>query len=295
MNKNNQQNIQQNHTFFLTHDLQIGYYKNLQDINTAKIYSHEQKNFIDISNKTNPYKNSYSPDPKDVQVIINALELQKYSLVIPNEELEWYKEVDSLYSTNRNELLKQTEIVYCYLILKAILIGFPEKIAIGFSRNIINKYKNNPLKLQTTINRFQEIMDNKILWIPNTFEEDCVNEEHLFQEIIDKRLKDGFEFNFTNSFGRKYLDCCNNSYLHQTYLYNSTENYFNKNKYSLEEQEDLLWEIHDYYSEKILINLLSSNPATKKYLIDKSFINRFLEDIRASMLLSMRAWEVKNN
>lgn len=281
------------HIFFLTYDLKLGFYKKLQIINTTKIYDYENKNFYDYDKSDNPFQTSYHPAQEDVQNILNVITNREYSIVLNDKDMNWYQEVSKLYKEDSDLILEHKELLYNFLILKCRLCGFSEEFSINFIRHLFKLHKSENIDLKITVEKFDEIIDSKILWIPHVAFEDFAKEKELLARIVKVKQAEGFNFNLNASFGRECIEMCENSFIMHTYLYNKEVNFFNNEALPLKEQYDILIKIYKSFTEKNLIAVFDYDPKWQRFKEDTNYISRFVAELTETLILAMKAWDVK--
>lgn len=280
----------QQHVFFFTYDLQIGFYKKLQVINTTKIYDFEKKKFYDYGKSDNPFQTSFHPRQEQVQNILNVLTNKDYAIILKDNDMIWYKQVVDLYTKDSDLIISQKEILYNFLILKCKLCGFSEEFSISFIRHLFYLKKSENIDLKITINRLDNIINIKKIWVPYIIHNDCQKEREFLTKVVEKKQKEGFNFNFTASFGKEYLGICNNSFIMHTYLYNKQSNFFNKEGLSLENQMNILLKIYENYTENNLLVIFDYEPKWQRLKNDKNYQNRLISVLKDTLKLSMKAW-----
>lgn len=278
------------HIFFLTYDLQLGFYKRLQVINTTKLYDYEHMRFYDYDKTDNPFLSSFHPEQEYVQTILTVITNHDYSIMLKPDDMQWYKEVSQLYKEDKELVINQREIFYNFLILKCKLCGFSDDFSIAFIRHLFNLQKTEKIDLSITVQKLDEIIDTKKIWVPYIIYEDCLIEKDFLVKAVKKRIDEAFDFNFDNSFGKEYIAICNNSFVKHTYEYNKTPNFFHDNGLSFDEQYKILLHLYENFTIKNVQEVCAYESKWERFASDRNVMMRFIESMMNTLKLTMKAW-----
>lgn len=209
----------------------------------------------------------------------NVIHADSNILLAPNN-LTWYLNFEK-EAKNRPHLLENNELLFNYLVLKAMLAGVSESLAKMLFADYISKKMNQMeglMAISDIIKVLDKYINQKIYWVPDISEE-IQQECMLITDIIQTRSTSP-DYNF-EKFEARYLKLCNNGYTRKILRYNKDKSNLFARGLTFDEQREFLFRNFDENTD-LLIEQLSDdyayfkgNFASKQVL--KNNMRRMLE------------------
>ena len=273
--------------YYVTYDMELYSKPDVWDKEYKK-YNKSTGFFEEIDEK--PAKidaNSIIADNNVTHAIMKEVFHSKYGQLLTDDKMKWYLNYEK-ESKKHPKLLKNNELLYNYLVLKATLAGMPEEFAEKIYANYmfnLEEYSDRMIPPNQILEKFDKIIQEKIYWIPNI--ENELNKECLIIDDIIRKRSTSPDYNFSQ-FEARYLKLCSNGYLKKIKEYNENPNNLYSRGLSFEEQKDFLI---NYFSKstKFLIETLADNYSYFKGNFDSK--KALHDNMVRTMEYSMKYWE----
>ena len=264
--------------YFLTYDFKVLYCPNIKlklstnELNPEKLTFEKYEGNLDIIEYM--YEIKADLVGKLTQTIFNG----EIGFELEKEQMDWIIKFENLLKEDES-ILNDKKLTFNYLVLKLILLGFSEKIAINFIKTyyinseIINEFPT-PKEITIKINKLLKI---KKFWIPNDINRYKDIEAKFIRTLFNYKKKLQYTFNFS-SLKDEYYKVVEKSFIKHLYEYNKKTSYLINNPLSITEQEVYLKESYN----RIICGIF-------EYLINNEFIEftkeeRFINNSLKEML-----------
>lgn len=259
--------------YVLTFDFRIIYCKNINLKIGLKELNFDNFSFIPYDEDPSVIDYGYEVNTNDVQYIINTVFNSKIGYQLQNKEMLWLETFENKLKIDSN-ILNNKKLTFNYLILKLLLIGFSEEMAIDIIRKYYESIEENleVPNIINVINKINEFINKKQYWVRNTIYENQATEINFLTKVLNAKRISKFNFDF-NDYKDEYFKLCYNSLIMDNYNYNSKHSYLVTNPKNLNTQKEYLLQIYsstigmllnhlietefmDFYSEDRFINTL---------------------------------------
>ena len=172
-------------------------------------------------------------DDNTFKVLIDSTYNSKFSYELSDSDMEWIIKLESILPVDSN-LYNDKKYMFNYIVLKLMLIGFPNELAINFATKYYSLVETgiNVPKIYEVINSINNIIDNKTIWIGNEINNYLENEEDFVRDILREKKRLKFDFDFSK-FKDDYYNLTETSFINYIYEYNCKKSYLVKNKINL--------------------------------------------------------------
>lgn len=259
--------------YVLTFDFRIIYCKNINLKIGLKELNFDNFSFIPYDEDPSVIDYGYEVNTNDVQYIINTVFNSKIGYQLQNKEMLWLETFENKLKKDSN-ILNNKKLTFNYLILKLLLIGFSEEMAIDIIKRYYESIEENleVPNIINVINKVNEFINKKQYWVSNTIYENQATEINFLTKVLSAKRISKFNFDF-NDYKDEYFRLCYNSLIMDNYNYNSKHSYLVTNPKNLNAQKEYLLQIYsstigmllnhliqtefmDFYSEDRFINML---------------------------------------
>lgn len=259
--------------YLVSHSLKLYTRPDIWD-NEYKQYNINSGYFEEIEKKPEYLENNVLvANTGIVQNIMKNVLHSNYGILLPEDKMNWYLNFQK-ESNKHPDLLKNDELLFNYLVLKAELAGMSFESAEIIYSDYVNKKKNNTEGLvcyDEIFKVFDEIIENKTYWIPN-IEDEIKKESLILDDMIHSRsTSSNYKFEL---FEKRYLNLCNTGYIKKIMEYNKNSNNLYSKGLSLDEQKDFLLDYFTEKTEKLMTEIsdnyeyFKGNFASKKAMMD---------------------------
>ena len=226
--------------YFLSFNFEIFYYPNINFKFSLKKFDFEDNTFKNYNEDINIDKETYSLSNDELNFIMKEVLRNDIGHELMPKHMAWLKKFEEQYKRN-NSIIKNNNLLFNYLVLKLLIIGFSEDIAKKFSTKYIYELNNynktiSPLDFIRNINI---LISRKKFWIPFNIEDAVEKELNFIQEIISLKNEHSTHFNF-KLFDDNYLLLCKDALVQSLIDFNSTKSYLVKDVLPVEEQLDYI-------------------------------------------------------
>lgn len=263
--------------YVLTFDFRIIFCKNINLRIGLKELNSDNLSFIPYNEDPSIIDYGYELANSDVGYIINTVFNNKKGYQLQNKEMLWLETFENKLKLDSN-ILNNKKLAFNYLILKLLLIGFSEEMAIDIIRKYYELIEDNieVPNIIDVINKINKFIDKKEYWVSNNIYENQLTEINFLTKILNEKRVCKFNFDF-NDYKDEYFKLCYNSLIMDNYKYNSKYSYLVNNPKNLNAQKEYLLEI---YSSTIgmLLNYLIQTDFMDFYSEDR-FINTLVDEM----------------
>lgn len=263
--------------YVLTFDLRIIYCKNINLRIGLKELNLENLNFMPYDEDPSIIDYGYELATDDVQDINNKVFSSKLGYQLSDIDMLWIEKFEKELKYNPS-LLNNNKLTFNYLILKLLLIGFSEELAIDFITKYYEsiEYGITVPEVYKIIDKINSFIEKKEFWISNKIYENRVTELNFLKKVLLAKRKFKFNFDFTN-FKDEYFRLCYNSIIMENYSYNLVDSFLVKKPKKLEEQRMYLIEVY-HSTIGSLLNELFQDDFMDFYSEDR-FINSLVDEM----------------
>lgn len=267
--------------YILTFDFRIIYCKNTKLKIGLKEFDFNSLKFIDLYEDSSIIDNSYEISEIDMEFIVNNIFNSKFGYQLDDNSMIWLEKFENVLKSD-SSILNKKELAFNYLVLKLLLIGFPQYMALEIIQKYykLKEYNIRTPDIEIIINRINEFIKKKEYWISNEIYNDENKEIDFLAKVFNEKRKYKYNFSF-NNLRDEYFKLCFNSLIMNNYKYNSKPSFLIKNPKNLNFQKELLLEF--YISKiKFLINYLLENDfkgLSFDYRFTKSLIDEMIRVI----------------
>ena len=278
--------------YVLTFDFRIIYCKNINLRVGLKELNFDNLSFVPYNEDSSVIDYGYEVATNDVQYIINTVFNSKIGYELQNKEMLWLEAFEKKLKINPN-ILNNEKLTFNYLILKLLLIGFSEEMAIDIIKKYYESIRSNIIvpNINNMIDKINEFIAKKEYWVSNNIYENQSAEINFLTRILNAKRASKFNFDFTD-YKDEYFTLCYNSLIMDNYKYNSEYSYLVNKPKKLNAQKEYLLQIYsstigvllnhliqtefmDFYSEDRFINML----VDEMIKVVNTFLNIVILDI----------------
>lgn len=278
--------------YVLTFDFRIIYCKNINLRVGLKELNFDNLSFVPYNEDSSVIDYGYEVATNDVQYIINTVFNSKIGYQLQNKEMLWLEAFEKKLRINPN-ILNNEKLTFNYLILKLLLIGFSEEMAIDIIKKYYESIRSNIIvpNINNMIDKINEFIAKKEYWVSNNIYENQSAEINFLTKILNVKRASKFNFDFTD-YKDEYFTLCYNSLIMDNYKYNSEYSYLVDKPKKLNAQKEYLLQIYsstigmllnhliqtefmDFYSEDRFINML----VDEMIRVVNTFLNVVILDI----------------
>lgn len=256
-----------------------------------KKYNPKTGYFENISEKNIEFKfNAIEIDIDVARIIMKNMIHSNYGILLSDSDEKWIGNFEK-ECKKRPELQLNEDLMYNYIVLKAILAGLTEEIATqlyAYYFYNLKEYKDNIKNIQTIekiLGIITHYIDNKKYWVPE-IQKEFEKEFSIIDDIMLKRISTS-DFDF-RIFEARYLEICNNGYLKKIAEYNLTPNKYVKEQYKLEDIKDFLLKFYKITTNTFMDSLSEKYKYFKINTASRAMIYKNMEEI---VRYSMRFWK----
>lgn len=278
--------------YVLTFDFRIIYCKNINLRVGLKELNFDNLSFVPYNEDSSVIDYGYEVATNDVQYIINTVFNSKIGYQLQNKEMLWLEAFEKKLKINPN-ILNNEKLTFNYLILKLLLIGFSEEMAIDIIKKYYESIRSNIIvpSINNMIDKINEFIAKKEYWVSNNIYENQSAEINFLTRILNVKRASKFNFDFSD-YKDEYFTLCYNSLIMDNYKYNSEYSYLVNKPKKLNAQKEYLLQIYsstigmllnhliqtefmDFYSEDRFINML----VDEMIRVVNTFLNVVILDI----------------
>lgn len=272
--------------YLISYDLQMYTKPEIWD-NEYKIYNREKGMFEELPKK---------PDFIDANTLEVGIEIIKnltrdmiyseYGVLLDKDKMKWYLSFERELE-KRPELLKNKELLFNYIVLKAELAGMPNNIAMliyGHYFSQLEKDDTDLVSYDSILDSLNELKDNKKYWVP-PLDEEMKKEIMVVDDIIHSRASSA-HYSF-DQFEARYLKICNEGYIRKIMNYNLNSENLYSHGYTLEEQKEFLLRFFEHTTTDLIEQISDSYEYFKGNFASKKML---FENMKRTLEYAMKFW-----
>lgn len=263
--------------YLLTFDFRILYCPNTKLALSCKELNLDTLEFTFYEGDLNILKYCYELKAENLERIVKKILNGEIGYELESKEMKWLETFELMLNEN-TEILTKDALVFNYLTLKLMLVGFsPED-----SKNIVktyfmyrNKSKDIP-QIEIFIKNINKKIKHKKFWVCNDLYDEKELELKFIKTVCMYRKEMKLNFNF-KMFKNDYLKICEKSIIPKMSKFNKIPSYLVKRPSTLIDQKSYLIEVYKSTIAGIIVYLL--NNEMKHFQNEEIFINALIDEM----------------
>lgn len=262
--------------YVLTFEFKVLYCPNINLPLTCKELNAKTLEFTQFEGKVDEFNSGYEITADLVEKIVKNILNGEIGIELSSDNMKWLETFDKTLIVNKS-ILNNENLLFNYLILKLMLLGFDEELAQDIIKTYFLKRKNgNVLPIDNFISIINNRISEKKFWVCYNLFDEKEKEFEFIRTILNYKQKLQFRFDFS-VFKDEYLKLCNESLIPKLIKFNQTPSYLIRNSLSIKEQKPYLLKAYITYISNSM-NFIYENEFNHLFL-DTRFLSAICKDM----------------